>query len=220
MTSMRIIATAVLAALAACSAEQPRQTEADTRTQSAGADRAPSVAAPTPSAPSPQRAAAAEPSRLIGEALALAEWRKAANRDSCAPLALASDGGVPAAARRAEFSSGWAVAFDAPGRRSAYGFSGTGLLPEDDTTGHDYKVGVIRRQWPYGHDPAGLPKGSFAGYGREGARPYAPGNPQGRGQQSLAYLRIPGQAWLYNVWSRVSRRHLEDLLASLRLVGS
>ena len=60
-----------------------------------------------------------------------AEWSKAANRATCAPLALKSDarpGGKP---RAATFSGGWAVAFDQPDRRSAYGFAGVGALPED-----------------------------------------------------------------------------------------
>ena len=156
---------------------------------------------------------------LIGERIALAEWGKAANRHACAPLALASSGGVRAKARRAEFSSGWAVAFDSPSRRSAYGFAGTGLLPEDSIARHAEQVAALRRQWPYGRAPSGLPRGSFAGYGLEGAKPYSRANSQGRGGHSLAYVRIPGQTCLYNVWSRVSRRHLERLLDSLRVVG-
>ena len=200
---------------ASCAPEQPRRPEQET--QANEADSA-APAPPPPTAPTGPPADA-QPDPLIGEERALAEWRKAANRESCAPLALASDGGVPARDRRAEFSSGWAVAFDSPTVRSLYGFAGTGLLPEDAHTDHAYEVGVIRRQWPHGRASAGLPEGSFAGYGLEGAKAYSSANPQGRGQHSLAYLRIPGQSCLYNVWSRVSRAHLETLLDSLRLVG-
>ena len=208
----------------ACSDRAPQSDQSENGNHSAAA--APPVAAgneASPATPPPLDAPhiparAVEQRELLGEELALAEWRKAANRESCAPLALASDGGVLARDRRANFSSGWAVAFDSPTVRSVYGFAGTGLLPEDDTTGHADKVAAIRRQWPHGRSPAGLPAGSFAGYGREGARAYSSANRQGRGQHSLAYLRIPGQACLYNVWSRVSRAHLEALLDSLRMV--
>ena len=165
-------------------------------------------------------AAAAAPPRLIGQATALREWRVAHNRASCAPLALASNGGVSATARRAYFGAGWGVAFDTRQVRSAYGFAGVGLLDED-SLGHEAKRAALARQWPYTRElgrRGGLPRGSFAGYGLEGGARYAAANPQGRRQHSLAYLRIPGQACMYNVWSRVSRRHLEQILDSLRLV--
>jgi len=47
------------------------------------------------------------------------------------------------------------------------------------------------------------------GYGREG----------GTGPNWLAYVRIPGQDCLYNVWSRRGQAHLEELLAELRFVA-
>ena len=50
--------------------------------------------------------------------------------------------------------------------------------------------------------------GSTAGYGPEG----------GTGPAQLAYLRIAGQGCLYNVWSRLGRAHLEQLLGALRFV--
>ena len=214
-----LLCTCLLATACSDRLSQVDQDEVDNLSAADGQTNA-SAMAPSSASPSPLPKVPdhAEQRELLGEELALAEWRKAANRESCAPLALAADGGVLARDRRANFSSGWAVAFDSPTVRSAYGFAGTGLLPEDDTTDHAYKVGIIRRQWPHGRSPAGLPAGSFAGYGREGARAYSSANPQGRGQHSLAYLRIPGQACLYNVWSRVSRAHLEGLLDSLRMV--
>ncbi len=165
-------------------------------------------------------AAVAAPAKLIGQTIALREWRVAQNRAGCAPLALASNGGVPAKVRRAHFGAGWGVAFDTPKVRSAYGFAGVGLLDKDSLPQAD-KRAALANQWPYTRElgrAGGLPPGSFAGYGLEGAERYAPSNPQGLRQHSLAYVRIPGQDCMYNVWSRISRAHLEHILDSLRLV--
>lgn len=162
----------------------------------------------------------ADPDPLIGETVALAEWRKAENRTACAPLALASDAGGAGKPRRANFSGGWAVAFDQPDLRSAYGIAGPGLIP-DDRRLHEENVAALEKQWPYARrfgPGENLPNGSFAGYGIEGAQGYSPSNPDGRGQQSLAYLRIPGQLCQYNVWSKLGRAHLEALLENLRIV--
>lgn len=178
---------------------------------------------PQPNVTQPARDSTAPPP-LLGEAIARAEWAKAANRTDCAPLALASDGGgvaIDAVPRRANFSSGWGVSFDVPGVRSAFGFAGSGLLPEDRAD-FALQVDALARQWPYVKRwEAGdnLPAGSAAGYGVIGAAPYPATNPAGHRLHSLAYLRIPGQACQYNVWSRISRVHLETILGLLRVVG-
>ena len=83
--------------------------------------------APPPQAPSPQAHAAP-----IAAELTRLEWRKAENRAHCAPIVLTSSGGAAVSARRADFYGGWAVAFDLPGRRSAYGVAGVGLLAADN----------------------------------------------------------------------------------------
>ncbi|MEO5973284.1 MAG: hypothetical protein ABIP91_07980 [Sphingomicrobium sp.] len=214
-----LIPAALLAA--ACSrgpdpappAEQP-----PSAASSPAADAATNIAAsPSPASPPPPRP-------LLGEAIAQAEWVKAANRATCAPLALASDGGgaaVDAKARRAAFSGGWGVAFDTPGVRSAFGFAGPGLLPADRAD-FALQVDALARQWPYVRrwdSGENLPAGSAAGFGVIGAEPYPAGNPAGHRLHSLAYLRIPGQACQYNVWSRISRVHLETILGLLRVVG-
>lgn len=129
-------------------------------------------------------------------AVYLAEWRKAENRAGCAPIAPAALGaGAGATPRAASFSGGWGVAYDLPGRRSAFGVAGTGALAADSS----YSA------WPFHLDWA---DGGTAGYGPEG----------GTGPNQLAYLRIPGQACLYNVWSRLGREHLELLLSQLRFI--
>lgn len=155
----------------------------------------------------------------LGEKIARAEWSGAANRDTCAPLALKSDAKAGGKARAASFSGGWAVAFDQPDRRSAYGFAGVGALPEDKL---DFAVLVDRlaKQWPYVRRwDAGdnLPSGSATGYGLEGFQDYPAGS-SGFGRQSVAYLRIPGQSCLYNIWSRLGRDHLELMLGELVLL--
>lgn len=168
--------------------------------------------APVPQpVPAPQPAPALPPAPAVaaapwsGERLAagsvppvfLAEWRKAENRATCAPLAPASLGeGTGATPRAASFSGGWAVAYDRPGLRSAFGVAGTGSRASDQS----YDDWPHRRAWA---------DGSSAGYGPEG----------GTGPSQLAYLRIAGQDCLYNVWSRLGLAHLEYLLQNLRFVA-
>ena len=166
-------------------------------------------------APARPRADASAP--LIGERIARAEWAKATDKARCAPLALAGDAGGGGTPRRANFSGGWGVAFDRPGLRSAYGFAGPGILP-GDTGSAETQRARLKRQWPLMKEIATLPPPSFAGYGLSGAEPYPPNNPEGYDRQSVAYLRVGGQACTYNVWSRISRAHLESLLDNLRLL--
>lgn len=162
----------------------------------------PVPAPPPPPAPAPPAAPAAPwaGERLAGgqlPAVFVAEWRKAANRATCALIAPSSLGaGAGATPRSARFSGGWSVAYDQPGLRSAFGVAGTGSRAAD----RSYDDWPARRAWA---------DGSSAGYGPEG----------GSGPNELAYLRIQGQDCLYNVWSRLGRAHLEQLLESLRFVA-
>lgn len=148
----------------------------------AGAQRAPWDAAPV--------AASAVP------AVYLAEWKKAKNRARCAPLALVGGEKKPGVTvRRANFSDGWAVAYDLPGQRSAYGVAGTGL----DLDGKGY---------PFPNSLT-FADGSSAHYGLSG----------GTGPGYIAYVEVAGQRCLYNVWADVGgQERLEELLRSLRLV--
>lgn len=159
--------------------------------------------APTPPAPPVAPALPAAPwsgERLAADAVPaefVTEWRRAENRATCAPVAPASLGqGAGARPRRANFSGGWAVAYDQPGVRSAFGVAGTGSCAAEPA----YDQWPHRRAWA---------DGSGAGYGPEG----------GTGPNQLAYLRIQGQDCLYNVWSSLGRAHLEHLLESLRFVA-
>lgn len=155
--------------------------------------------ATAPSAPLPQRAPWREPalSRSQVPPVYVTEWQKAENRDICALVAPRSVGeaGANATPRRANFSGGWAVAYDLPDVRSAFGVAGTGALPGEPT----YDA------WPYVQDWG---DGSKVEYGPEG----------GQGPNQLAYVRIAGQQCLYNVWSRLGKEHLELLIRELRLV--
>jgi hypothetical protein len=126
-------------------------------------------------------------------------WRRAENRQRCALLAPARlpSASANAAPRAATFSGGWGVAYDAPDQRSAFGVAGSGTSA--------WSSGIYD-QWPHRITWA---DSSRAEYGLEG----------GTGPNWLAYLRIPGQDCLYNVWSRQGRAHLEALLGSLRFVS-
>lgn len=123
------------------------------------------------------------------------EWRVAPNREQCAAIAPAATGAPNATPRRANFSGGWGVAYDVENLRSAFGIAGTGV----DAADPSYSEWPHSRTWR---------DGSSAGYGPEG----------GTGPNQLAYLRVAGQDCLYNVWSRLGREHLEDLLEQLRFV--
>ncbi|HEY0024694.1 MAG TPA: hypothetical protein VGB24_17395 [Longimicrobium sp.] len=127
----------------------------------------------------------------------LTQWRQAENRAACAPLAPVSlEPHTGARVRAAQFSGGWAIAYDLPGQRSAFGIPGTGSSAADDSY----------NDWPH---LLRWRDGSTAGYGPEG----------GTGPNQLAYLRIPGQQCLYNVWSNLGPEHLVRLLEQLRFVS-
>lgn len=122
-------------------------------------------------------------------------WRSAANRSSCALIAPAAARVGDATPRIARFAGGWAVAYDTPAVRSAFGVAGTGTTADAAT----FDAWPNRRRWA---------DGSSAGWGPEG----------GTGPNQLAYLRVAGQGCLYNVWSRLGEGHLSALLLQLRFV--
>jgi hypothetical protein len=167
--------------------------------------------------PAASQAAPAPRPLTHGEGVILTEWRKAANRRACAPIGFtgaASGGGQP---RRAYFGGGWAAAFDRAGLRSAFGVAGVGLLPGDGDP-FERRRAELAAQWPYGRELPRLGRRAYAGYGIEGAKPLSETDGDGRGLPLLAYVRVPGQRCLYNVWSKLGRRHLEGLLDDLRPV--
>ena len=155
--------------------------------------------ASTQSGPLPQQAPwRGEPlSRADVPPVYMTQWQKAENKGTCALVAPRSIGaaGASGVPRAATFSGGWAVAYDLPDLRSAFGVAGAGVKAGDPS--YD--------SWPYAYD---FPDGSKVEYGPEG----------GTGPNQLAYVRIQGQDCLYNVWSRLGREHLELLIRELRLV--
>ena len=221
-------ALALVLVLAGCNAP-PASNPAQPAATQATSVPAPAAAIETPP-PDPAQVPATEPAAkavasapvatppkpaattLPAKDLILAEWRKADNRKACAPMTLARDdaGGTP---RRAQFAGGWAVAFDRPGLRSAYGIAGPGMLPQDENA-TEWQRQRLHRQWPHFRDLNGAVTG-FAGYGIEGAKAYPASNPDGNGVKSLAYIRINGQSCTYNVWSHLGRAHLETMLDAL-----
>lgn len=152
----------------------------------------------TSTPPLPQAPWRGEPlSRRDVAPVYMTQWEKAENRDSCTLIAPRSIGaeGSGATPRAANFSGGWAVAYDLPEIRSAFGVAGAGVKAGD----------ASYNKWPYAYDWA---DGSKVEYGPEG----------GTGPNQLAYVRIHGQDCLYNVWSRLGRQHLELLIRELRFV--
>ena len=140
---------------------------------------------------------AVKPEAVLGGKIAVAEWKKAENKSTCAPVAFAFTGsaGEGAAPRRANFSGGWAVAFDQPNKRSAFGIAGAGVEGSDEDTA----------RWPHQKQ---YPDGSSAGWGLEGDT----------GPGWLGYVHIASQGCLYNIWSNLGRAHLEFLLGQIRYV--
>ena len=219
----------VLLFAAGCGGEAPEPAETPTPSADTSQSESP-VPSPTPaatespepispSAPGAQAApwTAAPLSQAQVPAVLVSEWNKAENRSNCAAIAPDSLGteGDGATARRANFSGGWAVAWDKPGLpgtdasgmpcatcgRGAFGVAGTGSTGDTPAevkalTGNLPNI----REWP---------DGSRAGFGPEG----------GQGPKQLAMLYIEGQGCLYNVWSSVSQGHLEFLLSHLRFVS-
>ena len=198
------VAALVPVALAACQQGAAVRSAAD----------GPAAAAPADTRPEPVVRGPFDGQPVAAE-LTRQEWAKAENRDHCAPLVLTGTGGAEVNARPAEFSGGWAVAFDLPAMRSAYGVAGVGMLDTDNDSDAD-KRQQLQQQWPYFRELPGLPDASYAGYGVEGAKAYPADQPNGDRLESLAYVRVGGQKCLYNVWSKLGRDHLETLLDSLR----
>jgi hypothetical protein len=207
---------APLAVLAACGsgADPDPSAEADATPRAAAENTAVAASEPPPPHLAPDSPPPAGPAPLAAS-LIRAEWSKAENRPLCAPLAFTTDGGAPASARRANFAGGWAVAFDTPQLRSAYGVAGPGVT-DADAQPPSAQAERLGGQWPYFTTLPALPAPAFAGYGLEGAEPYPADNPGGAGLHSLAYVRVGEETCTYNVWSRISRAHLEALLESLR----
>ena len=128
-----------------------------------------------------------------------AEWKKSEIGRKCPLLVLPSTANshlIDRNVRRANFSGGWGVAYDLPTLRSAYGVALSGV---SDPAGrnsiwNDYYV---------------YQDGTELTYGREG------GDPNGKW---LAYLTLGDNYCFYNIWSKQSKSHLEQIISDLRVV--
>ena len=127
------------------------------------------------------------------------QWRKADNRKNCALLVLPRNASAHlpnAKSRPAPFSGGWAIAYDTPKQRSAYGVANAGTTSKRD----------LYEGWAYRKNYA---DGSYVTLGREG------NNPQGK---MLAYL-VLNNGCFYNIWSQLSSEHLQKIIGQLRYVN-
>lgn len=164
-----------------------------------------------------------EPAPWMGPALDLSDveqvladqWNSAANRRWCSALFPADVGAVDTGARirPANFSGGWAVAWDrdaGPGRepsgdycsdcgRGAFGVAGAGLR----ASGDEASIGPETLVWA---------DGSTGGFGPEGG-PDAPS-----GAPISMTLLVNGEGCVYNVWSFLGEEHLLSLTRQLRFV--
>lgn len=203
-------------AIGACSSEpgQPGAAPSTAATGDYPKPVLPDPAVPPPDHVGPEPSATPFAPEIATILLTREEWKKAENRKDCAPLAFRQTGENQGQPRRANFSGGWAVAYDTPSVRSAFGIGGPSIIPAD-APGVAEQRARLARQWPNFRELSQLPKPAFAGYGVEGAQDYSDANPEGKGQNSVAYLRIGGQRCTYNVWSRLGRAHLEFLLENL-----
>ncbi len=122
----------------------------------------------------------------------LEQWRKAGNRSGCAPVWF-DDVSASVKIRARYFGGGWGVTVRSPRR---WGVAGAGVIaaPQD------------LEKWKFRRENAA---GVRAGYGLEGFD---------LGPDWLAYVHVPGQSCLYNVWSSVGKEDLEHLVDHLRVV--
>ncbi len=124
------------------------------------------------------------------------EWQRAENHLWCSALFPSGFDAGGATLRRAEFGGGWAVAWDLPELRSAFGVAGVGLPAWAD-------IGIrMPNTLRYGDQ--------VVGYGGEGFDDGA--------VQRLAEFSVPGQLCAYQVWSNLGDEHLLSLVDALRLV--
>lgn len=169
----------------------------------------PPITTPPASTP-PSSTAPWDAQPIDAPAVTIAEWRKAENRATCAPLTFAPGPHLrEATPRRANFSGGWAVAYDGaglPGRepsghfcptcgRGAFGIAGTGV--ELDASDASNVGSAGRMEWP---------GGNRALYDLEG----------GNGPGWLAQVHVADQRCLYQVWSFLGRAHIEELIRAIR----
>jgi hypothetical protein len=125
------------------------------------------------------------------------QWHRAENQKNCGLLVLTAPNKSPQPIiRKAKFLGGWAVAYDIPSQPGLYGIAGTGVLALDSNDANTFPNTI---RWS---------DGSYASYGLEG----------GTGPDYLAYVTVAGQGCLYNVWSKRGKKHLEELLYSMRFV--
>lgn len=200
----------VTAAHAPATATAPTITMNDTTTTAASESVALTVhveAAPAPAAPwSAEHLAQPAAPRALLQA-----WHRAENHGWCAPLAPTTLGaGQGARARSGAYAGGWSLEFDQHGSagmtaagevcetcgRGSFGIAGTAMSAEE------------------AEDLVGATATVLA----DGGRIDVQSNPED--PAAVATIVVPGQDCVYQVWTFLGRAHLDELVASLRLVDA
>jgi hypothetical protein len=164
-------------------------------------------AAPAPAAPwSAERLAQPAAPRALLQA-----WRRADNSGWCAPLAPTSLGaGEGARARSGAYAGGWSLEFD---QRGSAGMTAAGEVCETCGRG-SFGIAGTSMSAEEAEDLVGATATVLADGGRIDVQTSS------EDPASVATIVVPGQDCVYQVWTFLGRAHLDQLVASLRLVDA
>ena len=137
-------------------------------------------------------------------------WRRADNRDWCAPVAPEGLAGERGRARASTLHGGWAVEFD---RRGARGVMRSGQLCERCGRSAFGIAGTARSpaQLVDAESEMDFPTPSFA----DGSHASIDASDEG---VAAATITVPDQGCVYQVWSFLGEEHLRGLVDRLRRV--
>lgn len=164
-------------------------------------------AAPAPTAPwSAEHLAQPAAPRALLQA-----WHRADNQGWCAPLAPTTLGaGDGARARAGSYAGGWSLEFD---HRGSAGMTARGEVCETCGRGAFGVAGTAMSA-----DEAQDLVGPTATVQADGGRIDVQASAED--PAAVATIVVPGQDCVYQVWSFLGRAHLDELVASLRLVDA
>jgi len=143
----------------------------------------------------------------------LTQWSKSGNRAGSRAILPADVALAVSTPRPAEFSGGWAVAWDDPAgpgqsangaRCATCGRGASGMAG----TGAEVTADAVAKRWP---TVIRWNDGSVLGYDWEAHDPSS--------GKMLAEIAVAGQRFAYNLWSHLGEDHLRYLISQLRFVA-